>query len=97
MSVRVLELDQFQLTDSEDDIVWSVSPSIHAKIPESVFHNSNQEIIAALTSGNIWPSRGAHFSLDFYIMTDHLHDPQQKLQMCESLAYLIQDAYVSTH
>jgi hypothetical protein len=97
MSVRVLELDQFRLSDSEDGIEWSVSPFIHTTIPESVCNKRNEEIIKGLTSGNIWATRGAHLSLDFYVMAGHLLDSPQKLQLCESLAYSIRDTCVSTH
>jgi hypothetical protein len=97
MSVRVLELDHFHLIVPEDEIEWSVSPSVHAKIPESIFYKRNEDIIDALTSGNLWATRGAYCSLDFFITAGQLLNSGQKLRLCESLGDLIRDAHVSMH
>jgi hypothetical protein len=97
MSVRVLELDHFNITDDEGEIEWSVRPSIHVKIPETIFHKRNSEIIEALKSGDIWAIRGAYCSLDFYIETGRLLNSEQKLRLNESLGYLIRDSHASLH
>ncbi|EPE35922.1 hypothetical protein GLAREA_05260 [Glarea lozoyensis ATCC 20868] len=96
MSVRVLELDRLKITDSEheDEIEWFVRPSIHVKIPETIFHKQDSEIVEALKSGDIWASRGAYCSLDCYIETGRLLDSEQKLRLCESLGYLIRDSHL---
>ena len=96
MSLRVLELGTLHLTYSEHHLKLSVVSVADVRIPRSISSLDNDAFIKALTSRNLWVSRGVacHFDIQILFNGKPL-DKNGRVNLLESLGYRLRDAQVS--
>ena len=86
MSLKVLQLDNFNLTSSDDKLKLSVTSAVDIKVPRTLSSLDADATIKALTSGKIWVSRGisCHLAVRVFIDGKPL-DNAISLHLLESL------------
>ncbi len=95
MSLWALELDPLHLVNSEHHLKLSVLSFANIRIPWSISSLENDAIVKALTSGNLWVSRGAACRLDIRVFYNgNPLDRNGRINILESLGYRIRDAQV---
>lgn len=95
MSLKELELDQIHLTSVSDKLRLSINSSATFQIPALLSQLSQRDTAKALTSGNVWISRGTNCGLDIHVYFDGKRlEKNRRLHVLESLGYRLRDAHV---
>jgi hypothetical protein len=90
-----LELGTLHLVDTENHLKLSVLSTTDIRIPQRISSLANDAIIKALTSGNLWVSRGVGCRLDIQILFNGKKlDRNGRIGLLESLGYRFRDAQV---
>jgi len=96
MSLMALDLGPLRLKHASDDLNLSVSSTVGLRLPSGkVSLLRGVDIIKALTSGNIWASRGRACRLEFRISFNGKQlDQRSRRRLLESLGYHLRDIHV---
>ncbi len=86
MSLKILELGNLSLVNSNDNLKLSITTAVDIRVPESLSSLESDAIVKALTSGRIWVSRGifCHLAIRVFIDGKPLNDAM-RLHLLESL------------
>jgi hypothetical protein len=97
MSLKVLELEQIELTYPIDGLKLSIISQVEVRLPSGKLASLDQEgLIKVLRSGNVWVSRGRACRLDMQLsFNGKLLNKSNRMQILEVLGYCLSDAYVS--
>ena len=96
MSLQVLRLDTLRLTKPDNELKLTVVPAVDIRIPHSISILDNGALVGALTSGNLWVSRGVACHLEIQVLFNGKPlDPTGHVTLLESLGYKLRDAQVS--
>jgi hypothetical protein len=95
MSLRALVLDTLHLANLEHRLELSVISAADIRIPQSVSNLEDFVLVKALTSGNLWVSRGIACHLDIQVLFNGKPlDRSLRVTLLESLGYRLRDAQV---
>jgi hypothetical protein len=96
MSSRTLEFDRLQLRSTQDKWELSVVTSATFRTPRALSSLDDANTVKALTSGNIWVSRGNGCRIDFQISIEgKLVDKGKYLHLLETIGHRVRDAKVA--
>jgi hypothetical protein len=96
MALRVLGLDPLHLIKPDSELKLSVVPAVDIRIPDSISILDDAALVKALTSGNLWVSRGLACHLDIHILFNGKSlDARGRVNLLESFGYRLRDAQVS--
>ena len=98
MSLRALELGQFHLHSSADDLKLSILTIAHLRVQASKLLSLHDEaLFKALTSGGVWVCRGKSCRFDIQItFNGNVLCGQFRNRALESLGSFVRDLRVST-
>ncbi len=95
MCLRVLELDALHLNSPDHHLKLSVVSTADVRIPSCISSLENAALVKALTSGNVWISRGVACHLEIQVLFNGKPlDKDGRVNLLESLGYRIRDAQV---
>ncbi|KAG9228650.1 hypothetical protein BJ875DRAFT_547584 [Amylocarpus encephaloides] len=89
---KILSLDPVHLSHPDNNWKLTVAVNLQLTLPD-IFADQNDDYIHdALTSGTIWPVRGAFFAMDFHLVLDRVAESLAPKHVAESLGYRLRDA-----
>jgi len=97
MSVKTVHFEQLKLSYAAEDLKLSVTSFVDLKLPNNRLASlDGEDLLEALTTENIWISRGSACRLEFQLSYNGkpLEIPS-RMRTLENLGYHLRDAYVS--
>jgi hypothetical protein len=97
MSLKTLELEKLNLILTSEKLKLEIASSVDIRLPSRWSPLLNHDdTVKALTSGNIWVSRGRRCRVDVEISFNAKRlDKTSRIAILESLGYHLRDAHVS--
>lgn len=98
MSSKSLVLEKLFLTLASEKLNLEIASTVDIKFPSGLSHSGDDDgVVKALTSGNIWVSRGRRCRLDLEISFNGKPlDRTSRITILESFGYDLQVAHVSS-
>ncbi len=95
MSVKVLELERFNLASTAESLKLEVISTIEVKVPRNLSTLENIAMMKAVTSRQVWVSRGRGCRIDVEVLLDGKPlDRINHLKLLQHFGGRIQDAEV---
>jgi hypothetical protein len=97
MPLQTLELEKLHLTLASEKLKLDIASTVDIRFQSGWIPSQDQDgIVKALTSGQIWVSRGKRCRLDIKVSFNGKPlDRTSRVAISESLGYSLRDAHVS--